>query len=416
MSVSAIRVQTAAGFAGILAHEAGEYQFSYMPGRDAGRAIALGMPVRLKPYAHRGLHPIFQMNLPEGFLLERLRNLLAKTSGTDPMLLLTVFGGAHAIGRLQCEPLASAQPARSVAPATAEEGEALADILAYRGAGTLFDILLDRYLLRSGLSGVQPKVLVPERADASGGAAGGDLDDPPRKAAARTADLIVKSGLAAYPGLAVNEFICMSIVQRAGIPCPEFFLSDDHALFVMRRFDRTEQGAALGFEDMAVLAGKDADQKYDGSYEIVARLLRLYCSADHLQAALRQLFDMLALSCMLGNGDAHLKNFGVLYADVANGPVWMAPAYDIVNTTAYLPEDNLALSLSGNRDLFASRQGLLDFARHCDLSVEQARVRIRSLIDTCDTVLQELAELVDEVPDLSRVLEDRLQRFRSSFT
>ena len=415
MSVQAIRVQLAAGVAGVLAHEAGEYQFSYTPGTHPELAIVLGMPVRLKPYAHRSLHPIFQMNLPEGFLLERLRNLLAKTSGTDPMLLLTVFGGAHAIGRLQCEPLSSGQLDRTVSPAV-EAGESLADILAYRGAGSLFDILLDRYLLRSGLSGVQPKVLVPERADAPGGAAGAALDDPPHKAAARTADLIVKSGLAAYPGLAVNEFICMSIVQRAGIACPEFFLSDDHALFVMRRFDRTGQGAALGFEDMAVLAGKDADQKYEGSYEIVARLLRLYCSADHLQGALRQLFDMLALSCMLGNGDAHLKNFGVLYADVANGPVWMAPAYDIVNTTAYLPEDNLALSLSGNRDLFASRQGLLDFARHCDLSVEQARVRIRSLIDTCDTVLQELADLVDEVPDLSRVLEDRLQQFRSSFT
>lgn len=407
MSTNVIRVQTAAGMAGVLAHEAGEYQFSYAPATEPGQAIALGMPVRLRPYTHRSLHPIFQMNMPEGFLLERLRNLLAKTSGTDPMLLLTVFGGAHAIGRLRCEPLANAHPdPAGVVSSDQDAGESLVDILAYRGAENLFDVLLDRYLLRSGLSGIQPKVLVPERADA---------DDRPCKAAARTADLIVKSGLAAYPGLAVNEFICMSIVQRAGIPCPEFFLSDDHALFVMRRFDRTEQGDALGFEDMAVLAGKDADQKYDGSYENVARLLRLYCSAEHVQAALKQLFDMLALSCMLGNGDAHLKNFGVLYTDVADGPVWMAPAYDIVNTTAYLPQDNLALSLSGNRDLFASRMGLLDFARHCDLSVDQARVRIRSLIDICDTVLQELAEFVDEVSDLSGALEDRLQPFRHSF-
>ena len=65
--------------------------------------------------------------------------------------------------------------------------------------------------------------------------------------------MIVKSGLSEFPGLAINEYVCMSAVAGAGIPVPECFLSNDRKLFVMRRFDRRSDGRALGFEDMAVL-------------------------------------------------------------------------------------------------------------------------------------------------------------------
>ena len=64
----------------------------------------------------------------------------------------------------------------------------------------------------------------------------------------------------------------------------------------------------------------------------------------------------------MGNGDAHLKNFGLLYSEPTQRDARLAPAYDIVNTTAYIPEDVLALDLVGNKSLFASRQGLLEFA------------------------------------------------------
>lgn len=44
------------------------------------------MPMRLDEYLHRELHPIFQMNLPEGYVLERLRNRLGKVVNVDPIL------------------------------------------------------------------------------------------------------------------------------------------------------------------------------------------------------------------------------------------------------------------------------------------------------------------------------------------
>ena len=61
----------------------------------------------------------------------------------------------------------------------------------------------------------------------------------------------------------------------------------------------------------------------------------------------------------------YLKNFGLLYSDPTQPDAWLAPAYDIVNTKAYIPEDVLALDFVGNMSLFASRQGLLDFAQVC---------------------------------------------------
>ncbi|EQD39267.1 HipA, partial [mine drainage metagenome] len=210
--VERLRVTTPEGPGGSLAHEAGQYVFSYDGDRAAAR-IALSMPVRALPYVERELHPILQMNLPEGFLLEALRLRLAKLGTLDPMLLLSLTGGEHAIGRVRVT-------LPDAAPAKASRGESLHDMLAWDGTGDLFRLLVDRYLLRAGISGVQPKVLVPERPDEAG------------KATVATADLIVKSGRAEYPGLAANEYLCMSIAREAGMPVPEFFLSANRQLLV----------------------------------------------------------------------------------------------------------------------------------------------------------------------------------------
>lgn len=396
-----VRVQTPEGLSGLLQRE-GAYLFAPDPGANAAAAPALGMPLRARPYEHATLHPVFQMNLPEGYVLEQLRQRLAKTSGLDPLLLLTIIGSQAPIGRLRYQ-LEGADADSALEPA---QGERLAELLASRGSRELFARLVDTYLLRSGLSGVQPKVLVPERSRT-------ELQ-PEFKAAVATGELIVKSGLGEFPGLAINEFVCMSIVRRAGVPVPEFHLSEDGELFVMRRFDRPAGGRILGFEDMLVLAGRDAEQKYQGSYELILRLLRLYCSPQRLPAARQQLFDLVALSCILGNGDAHMKNFGVLYESLA-GEVGMAPAYDIVCTRLYLPEDSLALNLAGNRSFFAARQGLIEFGRSCDLPRARVIRRILELARLTLQALQDLAPVAERLPGLSEILAKEARLYLDSF-
>ena len=159
---------------------------------------------------------------------------------------------------------------------------------------------------------------------------------------------IVKSWGADYPQLAANEFFCMTAVKLAGLPTPEFFLSDNGGLFIMKRFDIGPDGAYLGFEDMCSLQALGTSQKYTGSYERVARTIRDFVSGEHLMAAREQFFATLVLSVMLRNGDAHLKNFGVFYPYPA-GPVSLAPVYDVVTTAAYLRNDLPALTLEGSK-------------------------------------------------------------------
>jgi serine/threonine-protein kinase HipA len=396
---AAVLVETPQGLSGRLQREGGDYVFTFDPAAAARAAPALSMPRRIKPYVHKSLHPVFQMNLPEGYVLEQLRQRLAKTTGMDPLLLLTVVGSQAPIGRLRFS-----APGAAALPET--PGERLADLLASQGSRDLFARLVDSYVMRSGLSGVQPKVLVPE--------APSGLPPAEFKAALPTPELIVKSGLGEFPGLAINEFFCMSVARRAGIPVPEFHLSADGELFVMRRFDRPADGRILGFEDMLVLAGRDADQKYAGSYALALKLLGLYCSPEHWAAARTQLFDMVALSCIVGNGDAHMKNFGVLY-DQVTGAVRMAPAYDIVCTRLYIPEDTLALELSGNKSFFAGRQGLLDFGKACAIPKARICARLTELASITLQALQDLAPLTARLPGLDDVIRQEARRFLQTF-
>ncbi|MGM3422791.1 type II toxin-antitoxin system HipA family toxin [Pseudomonas benzopyrenica] len=375
-----LRVATPAGGSGALMAQDGDYLFRYQDDASARAAISLLMPVRLDDYRRRELHPIFQMNLPEGYVLEQLRNRLAKLVPLDPMALLALTGSSSPIGRVTVtSPEIDTLLERQRFP-----GERLSEILAWDGTEDLFVELVDRYILRAGISGVQPKVLVPEREDA--------------RFTSRTAELIIKSGRDEFPGLAINEYLCMSVARESGIPVPEFHLSSNAKLFVMRRFDRDEHLEPIGFEDMAALMGLAAEQKYSKSYSAIAKAIRLFCAPEHVRSSLAQLFATVSLSCILGNGDAHLKNFGLLYADPTQRDARLAPAYDIVNTTAYLPEDVLALELMGNRSLFASRQGLLDFADVCDVA-RPADV-VRAQLEALERVLQRSTELCSQVPQV----------------
>lgn len=399
-AIDRLRVGTPQGGSGILARTHQGYLFGYHADASRATEVSLLMPHRLELYASRELHPIFQMNLPEGHVLERLRQQLAKATRIDPMLLLALTGRDAAIGRVHVE--APPEHLEALAPGDREgRGERLTQILAWDGAENLFEELARRYLFRTGVSGVQPKLLVPEAREPGG------------KISLATTDLIVKSGGDEYPGLAVNEFVCMDIARNAGIPVPEFFLSDNRQLFVLRRFDRRTDGQSLGFEEMATLMAKGAARKYEGSYEQVARFVSLFCSPNHRLAALTQLFDQVALSCILGNGDAHLKNFGVLYDDPTADEVWLSPAYDLVCTTAYLPDDSLALTLGGSKSLFASRVHLMDFARRCEIG--DPRGRILALLHAAERGLQEHQGLLEEEPTVHAGLRQAFQGFVSRF-
>lgn len=110
----------------------------------------------------------------------------------------------------------------------------------------------------------------------------------------------------------------------------------------MRRFDILETGEKLGMEDFSVLMGKPGDKKYEGRYETLLRAANLY------EVDTTEMFEQIALSLILGNGDAHLKNFAILYENV-NGPFQLSPVYDVVCTRPY-GDETTALSINKSRN------------------------------------------------------------------
>ena len=394
-----VRIVTPEGESGELSsQDTADYLFRYGIDADPRMQISLTMPVRDIAYSAHALHPIFQMNLPEGYVLEQLRNRLAKTTPINPMLLMALTGNSSPVGRVGVQ---SAAIDQLLANSGQPEARSLAQILSWDGAHDLFAELVDSYILRTGISGVQPKVIVPEAMSAE------------FKATMLMPELIIKSGRSDFPGLAINEYLCMDAARRSGMPVPEFYLSQNRQLFVMRRFDRDADQRVIGFEDMAVLMGLGTEQKYASSYEKVARAIRLFCAPEYIRSSLDQFYDIVALSCMVGNGDAHLKNFGLLYRDPLGGDAALAPAYDIVNTTAYIKEDSLALSLDGSKSLFASRLGILALAKACD--VAKPRQRLQKLIAAAQASLRDNAEFASDAPGVFQAIEYSLSLYSQSF-
>lgn len=113
-------------------------------------------------------------------------------------------------------------------------------------------------------------------------------------------------------------------------------------------------------------------------------------SPEHLAPAREQFFATLVLSAMVRNGDAHLKNFGVLYRH-PQGPVTLAPVYDIVTTTAYLQNDIPALHLAGTKKWWP-RKILERFALQA-LSLPQ-----RQAAQIIDRVAEAVSEAAGMIP------------------
>jgi len=125
---------------------------TYHPDVPAEQFVSLLMPVRTESYVYPELHPLFRMNLPEGFLLSILQEQLGPHVGASPLNLLSVVG-RNAIGRVKVATPGS-DPAQ---PPVAFE---LNGILRGDNSEEAFVELVRKHAT-SGVSGVVPKFLSP---------------------------------------------------------------------------------------------------------------------------------------------------------------------------------------------------------------------------------------------------------------
>ena len=135
------------------------------------------------------------------------------------------------------------------------------------------------------------------------------------------------------------------IVRIQTVPHALIRFQDGELNYITKRIDRTADGRKLAMEDMCQLAGRLTEQKYQGSYEMIARLIMQYSSVARLD--LVSFWQQVVFSWIVGNADMHLKNFS-LYSERV-GKYVLTPTYDQVSTAIVMPEDTeeLALYLNG---------------------------------------------------------------------
>lgn len=363
--------------------------FSYHEGVADENAISLTMPVRLESYNWEyGIHPLFEMHIPEGYLKDELVRRFSKSvRGFDDFTLLGIVG-PHQLGRISVAHEAGGGSLPQVK---------LAELLVYDGAKDLFNDLLNTYAAYSGVSGVQPKVLVR---DVDDGALGIE------RLTHRGATHLVKAfNESEFAQLAANEFFCMRAALHCGLEVPEFQLSQHGKLLVVKRFDIGES-AYLGFEDMCVLSGWGTAKKYDGSYQGCAKLIRSFVTPSRITRTLEDFFMMVALSAGIQNGDGHLKNFGLLYENCAeDADVWLAPAYDLVTTTVYNGNDIMGLLLGGSK-AWPKRKMLVQFGRSsCGLTETRCNELLARVRDGMSRAMEELSEYRSSHPEFEVVGE-----------
>jgi serine/threonine-protein kinase HipA len=373
--------------------------FAYLPQTSPLRAVSVTMPVRLPSWdVPFGLAPVFEMNLPEGALRERLRLAFAKATGSfDEFDLLTIIGRSQ-VGRIRYtgenDQLNVDVPFQSVD-----------EILASRRDGDLFRYLLEKFAAFSGISGIQPKILVR---DETSFASQNDVKarlSPSYKGATHIVKFWDPNE---FPQLAANEFFCLKAAEKCGLEVPRYRLAEDGMALVVDRFDLRADGTYRGFEDFCVLNARRTDEKYRGSYETsVMKRFQQFANSPNVVAELEKLFTLIALNCAIRNGDAHLKNFGIVYDDVL-GEARLAPVYDLVTTAIYLPKDSLALTLNGTTEWPDSKA--LRRLGETRMSGTPAKVReiFERISDALSQTATEVRSYATEHPDFAEVGERML--------
>jgi serine/threonine-protein kinase HipA len=187
-------------------------------------------------------------------------------------------------------------------------------------------------------------------------------------------DWILKLPSPTFEGVPQNEYAMMTLAARVGIDVPEIRLvhresipdmksrqwpASENWAYAVKRFDRGADRGRVHIEDFAQVRNVYADRKYYSNYETVGSIA--YRGRD--AASLNEFVRRLTLFILVSNGDAHLKNWSLIYEDGKTAS--LSPAYDIVSTACYRDavhgSEDLGLKFAKNRRF--DRVSLRDFER-----------------------------------------------------
>ena len=246
------------------------------------------------------------------------------------------------------------------------------------------------------ISGVQPKISVKL-----------NLNNNSIEPVAESGEYILKPQSQSFNNLPENEFICSILAGKMGINVSEIALLElkgGSFAYIVKRFDRNK-GSKIHVEDfIQILGNKD---KYKGSYEEIGKKLKTISEVPGFDVQL--FFERVLFYYIIGNGDAHLKNFSIIYGN--GNRIRLAPAYDIVSSKIVLPdEEDLALTINGKKN-HIKKNDFLSFAEYLGINKKYTNEVIEKFMNT-GPVLKNISGINDGIfENLCRIIQNRTQSF-----
>jgi serine/threonine-protein kinase HipA len=362
--------------------DGGDLGFAYGAdwlGHEDAPPLSVSLPKRAGPFSRRECRPFFGGLLPEEMQRKAAAQALGISSAND-FALLDRLGGDVA-GALQfLHPGAHAQAATGPGPAQGLDDAGLLQILDALPARPL---LAGEEGLRLSLAGAQSKVPVVLVA----GRVALPLPGQPTTH-------ILKPAIPRFAATTENEAFAMRLAATAGLDVaavePRLLRTpggEVRTFLLVARYDRAVASAnsvrRLHQEDFCQALGVPVERKYqsEGGPSLEAGFALLRRVSARPAAEVLKLLDAVIFNAVVGNADAHGKNFSILYADA--GPR-LAPLYDLLATVVY-PElsAKFAMRIGGQarlEDLDA--QSWSDFAKHAGLGLPLVRRRVGELAPT----------------------------------
>ena len=398
--------------AGTLWLKDGELQFQYSAlWLEQLQAIALSqsLPLQAEPFGDRACRPFFAGLLPEGQLRQRIAQQ-CQISRSNDFGLLVVIGG-------DCAGAVSLVVGDQVAAPDAVEWLEQDQLIALLDDLPQRPMLAQRDGLRLSLAGAQDKLPV---------VFDGARIGLPLGSTASTH--ILKPAIAAVEGSVINEAFCMALGQAMGLQVAdtEILAAGDRQVLLVGRYDRRrgegERWLRLHQEDFCQALGIQPELKYqnEGGPDLNACFGLLRRATRPSAPQVIRLLDAVAFNALIGNHDAHAKNFSLLYTE--RTPT-LAPLYDLLCTAVYPTlTAKMAMKL-GSKYRFSEVQSRHweKFAEAAGLSWAQTRKRVTRMAAQLPSMARRLqAEDAyrDEalIGDIANLIEQRCDLTLRRFT
>lgn len=195
---------------------------------------------------------------------------------------------------------------------------------------------------------------------------------------------ILKPQVAEFEALPESEQLIMEMADMAGISTvPHALIKGSGGLaYITKRVDRNltkDNIEMLAMEDFCQLDLRLTEDKYRGSYERCAKIIKKYSSRIGID--ITEFYIRLVFCFIVGNSDMHLKNFSLIETAEGSQEYVLSPAYDLLPVNANLPEDKeqFALTMNGKK-MHILKGDFLKFASTCDIPRKTAIKLIQNLV------------------------------------